>query len=226
MNNFSLLILCAGFGKRMLDLTKDVPKPLLKVNNKTLLGNAINFFTDIGFNEFFINTHYLHDKIETYLNKNFHDYPLNIIYEPSILGTGGGIKNIFNYTKSKNICVVNSDIFWEINNKSDIINFLDDFDYVTRCKILLSKENNFYGLKRNEGDFNIQNGIVSNWISGKEVLFYSGLQIVSKNIFDKKTKNFPMNEVWNNLIIDKNLKGSLMYSNLFHVGDKNSFDEF
>jgi len=35
-----------------------------------------------------------------------------------------------------------------------------------------------------------------------------------------------MNEVWNNLIINKNLKGSLMLSNIIHVGDKNSFVEF
>ena len=225
MHKFSLLILCAGFGKRMLDYTKSIPKPLLKVNNKTLLGNTINFFKDIGCNEFFINTHYLHNKIETYINNSYADYPLKVIYEPSILGTGGGVKNIFNYTKSKNICVVNSDIFWEINNRPDIVNFLEDFNYVTHCKILLSKKNNFFGLKKSEGDFNFQNGIVSHWASGSEVIFYSGLQIVSKNIFDKTTKIFPMNEVWNNLIVNKHLKGGLIHSNILHVGDKTSFDE-
>ena len=45
MKNFSLLILCAGFGKRMLDLTINSPKPLLKINNQTLLGNTINLFS-------------------------------------------------------------------------------------------------------------------------------------------------------------------------------------
>ena len=117
MFNFSLLILCAGLGKRMSHLTKNIPKPLLKVYNKTLLANTINFFTDIGCNEIFINTHYLHNKIETYVDRNFNNYPIKLIYEPLILGTGGGIKNIFNYTKSKKICVVNSDIFWQKNNK-------------------------------------------------------------------------------------------------------------
>ena len=32
-----------------------------------------------------------------------------------------------------------------------------------------------------------------------------------------------MNEVWNNLIIDKNLKGTLINSNILHVGDKSSY---
>ena len=43
MSEFSLLILCAGFGKRMASLTKNIPKPLLKVKNTTLLANNINF---------------------------------------------------------------------------------------------------------------------------------------------------------------------------------------
>ena len=67
---------------------------------------------------------------------------------------------------------------------------------------------------------------MSNWVEGNDVIFYSGLQIVSKTIFDKTPKIFPMNEIWNKLIIDKNLSGSLMQSNIMHVGDKNSYDQF
>ena len=71
----------------------------------------------------------------------------------------------------------------------------------------------------------IRNNIISNWSKGNEVIFYSGLQVVSKNIFDKTTNSFPINDVWNDLIVDKKLKGSLMQTNLTHVGDKNSFEE-
>ena len=223
MYKFSLLILCAGFGKRMLDLTIKKPKPLLNFNNKILLSNTINFFKDIGCNEFFINTHYLHTKIENYVNKNFSENNINLIFEPSILGTGGGIKNIFNYTKNKNICVVNSDIFWQKKNKLELLNFLQDYNNVTHCKILLSNKNSFFGLKKDRGDFSIKKKNVSNWSEGKDIIFYSGFQIVSKHIFKNKPKIFPMNEVWNNLIIDKNLKGTLINSNILHVGDKSSY---
>ena len=223
MSDYSLLILCAGFGKRMLNLTKDIPKPLLQVKDKNLLGNAINFFSEIGFKEIFINTHYLHYRIENYINKNFNNYPINLIYEPTILGTGGGVKNIFNYTKNKNICVVNSDIFWQKKNKLELLNFLQDYNNVTHCKILLSNKNSFFGLKKDRGDFSIKKKNVSNWSEGKDIIFYSGFQIVSKHIFKNKPKIFPMNEVWNNLIIDKNLKGTLINSNILHVGDKSSY---
>ncbi len=224
MRNFTLLILCAGFGKRMLDLTIDIPKPLLKINNQTLLGNTINFFNNIGCTEYFINSHYLHEKIENYINKNFKKLPIQLIYEPRILGTGGGVKNIFNYTKNNNICVVNSDIFWQPENRKCIINFLNDFNTIPYCKLLLSKENKFYGLKKTKGDFSISNGIVSNWIKGNEVIFYSGLQIVSKNIFNNKPNIFSMNDVWHELIVNKNLKGDFLDSKILHIGDKNTFE--
>ena len=226
MSDYSLLILCAGFGKRMLNLTKDKPKPLLKVKNKNLLGNAINFFSEIGFKEIFINTHYLHYRIENYINKNFNNYPINLIYEPTILGTGGGVKNIFNYTKNKKICVVNSDILWQMNNKLDILNFIHNFNDVDHCKILLSYENNFFGLKKKQGDFNIQNGVVSQWSNENKIIIYSGIQIVSKNIFEQTPTIFSMNKVWNNLINEKKIFENFMRSNIRHIGDKNTFDQF
>ena len=225
MTEFSLLILSAGFGKRMLDLTTKLPKPLLKINDQTLLSNTIHFFQQIGCKEFFINTHYLHEKIEIYLHRNFKNYRITLIHEPQILGTGGAVKNIFNYTKNTNLCIVNSDIFWQKNNTKDIINFIHTFENVSHCKILLSKKDNFFGLKKDKGDFNITEGIVSNWTKGKKILFYSGLQIVSKKIFKIKSNCFPMNMVWNDLIKNKNLKGQIMNSNILHIGDKISFLE-
>jgi len=110
MKNFTLMILCAGFGSRMLNLTRSTPKPLLKYKNKVLLKNTIDFFTNIGCDEILINTHYLHNKIKKYLDKNFKKYPIQIIYEKKILGTGGGVKNIFNKIFIVDFCILFNNI--------------------------------------------------------------------------------------------------------------------
>ncbi len=222
MKNFTLMILCAGFGKRMLNLTRNKPKPLLKYKNKILLKNTIDFFINIGCDEILINTHYLNKKINEYLDKNFKNYPIQIIYEPTILGTGGGVKNIFNHTKRKKICTVNSDIFWTKQNKSHIENFLLNYQNVLYCKMLLSKDVNFLGLKKETGDFNIKRNLVTNWKSNKEKLYYSGLQIVSKNIFKNNKKIFSMNEIWSKLIKKNQIRGYVIPSKIRHIGDKNS----
>ena len=225
MKNFTLMILCAGFGSRMLNLTRDKPKALLKYKNKILLNNTIDFFTNIGCDEVLVNTHYLHNKIKKYLDKNFKNYPIQIIYEKKILGTGGGVKNIFNYTKRKKICVVNSDIFWTKENKSHIEHFLSNYQNVSHCKILLSKDINFLGLKKEKGDFNLKRNVVTNWNSKNEKLYYSGLQIVSKNIFNNRKKIFPMNEIWTKLLKKSEIKGYVIPSKIRHIGDKKSYFE-
>ena len=219
------MIMCAGFGSRMLDLTKNKPKPLLKIKNITLLENSINFFLSIGCNRIFINTHYLYKDIENFIKKNFKDYPISLVYEPVILGTGGGIKNIFNFTKKENILVSNSDILWQDKNKKDIINFARDINDIKNCKLLLSKEKNFLGLKSSNGDFRIINNKVSRWTKEDEIIFYSGLQIVSPNIFKNTTNIFPMNTIWDNLIKQNNLIGEVIDSKITHIGDKKSFEE-
>ena len=54
------LILAAGYGMRMENLTKDTPKPLLKIKNKTLISYAIDLIKNMSFDKIYINTHYKH----------------------------------------------------------------------------------------------------------------------------------------------------------------------
>ncbi len=84
-------ILAAGFGKRMGDLTANLPKPLLPYKGKTLLDHSIDFAAELGITEFIVNTHYFAEKIHEHL-KNYSKYKFHISYEPEILGTGGGIR--------------------------------------------------------------------------------------------------------------------------------------
>ena len=61
------LILCAGYGKRLNPLTLNEPKPLLKINEISLLENCINLIKSLGIKQVLINTFYLKDKIEDFL---------------------------------------------------------------------------------------------------------------------------------------------------------------
>ena len=63
------LILCAGYGKRLNPLTLNTPKPLLEVNNLTLLENTINLVKNLGIKKIKLNTFYLKDKIQIFIKK-------------------------------------------------------------------------------------------------------------------------------------------------------------
>ena len=61
------LILCAGFGSRLNPLTLKTPKPLLKLNDKTMLEVCINLTLKLGVQKIFINTFHLGDQISKYI---------------------------------------------------------------------------------------------------------------------------------------------------------------
>ena len=227
MINFNLMILAAGYGKRMENLTKNIPKPLLKINNTTLLSNTINFFYNLGCNQFVINTHYLHNQINNYININHSNKNITISFEPEILNTGGGIKKAINYFNNKNIVITNSDIFWDQNNRKDVINFINKFHNIKNCSLLLSKKENAIGINKNDGDFIIKDNYLKRWKKNYPIFFYSGLQIVNSEIF----KNFPdtkfsINKIWDKLIENNKLEGNLMDSKLMHIGDKKTYSTY
>mgnify|MGYP006260914129 FL=1 len=55
-----VMILAAGYGKRLLPLTKETPKPLLKVGNKTLIQHNIEHLIKNDFTELVINLSLIH----------------------------------------------------------------------------------------------------------------------------------------------------------------------
>ncbi len=226
MKNFSLMILAAGYGKRMKHLTKEVPKPLLKINDRELLSYNIEFFLNIGCNKIVINTHYLHNEIKIFVEKKFSNNNINLIFEPELLNTGGGIKNALSYFGEKNFLVTNSDILWNDDNRKDINDFISEYQNIKFCKLLLVENKKFKGLKKKEGDFKLENSLISRWKKNDPHLYFSGLQIINPNIFSQiKQYSFSMNLLWDILIKYNQLQGQISNSVVTHIGDINSYNQ-
>ena len=64
------LILCAGFGKRLNPITLKKPKPLIEINNVTMLEKSINLIKELGINKIILNTFYLKDHISNFIKKH------------------------------------------------------------------------------------------------------------------------------------------------------------
>ncbi|MDC0585977.1 NTP transferase domain-containing protein, partial [Candidatus Pelagibacter sp.] len=104
------LILCAGFGKRLNPLTLDTPKPLIKLNNITVLETCINLIESLGVQNIFLNTFYLKDQIHNFINnKNFKSKITIVDDGNNILDTGGGIKNMLHHTSEDDVLIFNPD---------------------------------------------------------------------------------------------------------------------
>ena len=83
------LVLAAGYGERMLPLTRSFPKPLLPVLGVPVFEIVVRKLLRAGARSIHANLHHLPDAIERYAEGR--DLPVVFHREETILGTGGGI---------------------------------------------------------------------------------------------------------------------------------------
>jgi len=109
------LVLAAGLGTRLLPYTRHTPKPLFTIDNRPLLDIVLTRLADAGCRGAIVNTHHLHEKIESFLWHQRYPMPVQTRYEPEILGTGGAIANCADFLNSGPFLVINSDIYTDID---------------------------------------------------------------------------------------------------------------
>ena len=216
-------VLCAGFGKRLNPLTLDTPKPLIKLNNITVLETCINLIESLGIQQIIINTFYLRDQIHSFINNKKFRSKISIVEDgDKILDTGGGINNMMKHTSEENVLIFNPDTIWKKNYTNEIIE-MEKLYFSKQLKnilLLVKKELSFD--KNLGGDFDlIDNLIIKN---NDRKFIYTGCQIVNKKLLsDYKDKNFSISNVWNDLIKKKELYGFETTKEFYHLTDLKTF---
>ncbi len=213
------LVLCAGYGKRLNPLTLKNPKPLLKLNNLTLLENTINLIKKLGINEIKLNTFFLKDQIKIFIEEKNFDIKIDIIEDGNeILDTGGGIFNMINSLNEENFMVFNPDTVWSIDYL-DCIKEMENFYFLKKIQNILMVVNKNLSFDKNlRGDFDL----LDNQLNKKKLnqYIFTGCQIINKKIFASiKNKSFSILQIWNNLIKENKLYGYESKNKFYHVTD-------
>ena len=132
------IIMAGGKGKRLRPLTLSKPKPLLEINNKTLIEYSIDNLTKYGTKNVWISLGYLGSQIKNYLNSlKFKNVKLDYVSEKKALGTIGAISKVKQF-KNKNVLITNADLitdldlekfyFHHIKEKSDLTILVRKYD--------------------------------------------------------------------------------------------------
>jgi NDP-sugar pyrophosphorylase family protein len=108
------MLLAAGLGERLRPLTETTPKPLLPIAGRPLLVWNLLLLKRHGITEAIINLHHLGEQIVEALGDGAR-YGMRLAYshEPTLLGTGGGIKQATPYLKDGPFVVLNGDTLSE-----------------------------------------------------------------------------------------------------------------
>ncbi len=108
------LIMAGGYGKRLGDKTKKTPKPLLKIKKKPILEDILKKVETTKYKKIYLSTHYLHNKIEHYINKRKNKTTIQLLKEKKPLGTAGSIHFLKN-EEFDNLVVINGDIITDVD---------------------------------------------------------------------------------------------------------------
>jgi NDP-sugar pyrophosphorylase family protein len=89
------MILAAGYGTRLLPVTYTIPKPIVPLCGRPLMGWAVESLLRAGIRDFVVNLHHLPEPIERYLLDRYAaEARFEFSYEQEILGTGGGVRKV------------------------------------------------------------------------------------------------------------------------------------
>lgn len=181
------MILAAGLGTRMRPMTNDLPKALVKVNDKCLIEYGMALLKNAGITEIAINTHYQANKLKQYL-KDGRDFGVQLHYfdEPLLLDTGGGIFNALSFLKPEPFVVLSCDI-------------ITDFDVANLC---LRRDDDLAHLVmvpnpafKKEGDFGIENGRLT--LDAKETFTFANIGLYNPELFqDCSREPFPLKNLF------------------------------
>lgn len=207
-----VVIMAGGLGTRLNSLTKECPKPLLKVGGKPILEIIVESFAEQGFKQIFLSVNYKAEMIQDYFGEGEHrGVQLNYIHEKERLGTAGAL-SLLPERPTTPMIVMNGDILTHTSFDS-LLKFHETQDAVATMVV---REYDFqvpYGVVRLDGtkikainEKPVQRFLVN---AGIYTLSPEVLEYIPKNTFfdmptlfeylisaNQPTSAYPLREYW------------------------------
>ena len=215
------MVLAAGLGMRMRPLSETTPKPMLNVDGKPMIDWALDSLSNAGVRHAVINLHWLGEQIKDH-TKQRSNPALSFIEENPILETGGGILNALNHGLLGNggFYAINADQIWidgETPALEHLANVWDEekMDVLLLLQPLLSAKG-YDGA----GDFNLgSNGRVERrHENSMGELVFTGVQILSPNLFSAPVEQKPGEAFSLNILYDKAIEQGRLFA-IVHDGE-------
>jgi NDP-sugar pyrophosphorylase family protein len=109
-------VLGAGLGTRLRPLTNVAPKPLIPIFGKPLITFAFDHLIAAGIDHFVVNTHHLANQFtEQFSTGSYRERQVDLVHEPELLETGGGIKNAESFFGTEAFIVYSGDVLTDVS---------------------------------------------------------------------------------------------------------------
>lgn len=218
-----LVILAGGRGTRLLEFTKDLPKPMAIIGDLPILFHIMNYYSKFGVKEYIICAGYKKKIIENFFSKKINkkykkiltNWNINIVNTGLNTNTGGRVKRVEKYLlKDSHFFLTYGDALSDIN-----INKLEKFFLKQNREVAISvvKKKERYGAVISKGNliskFDEKNNFKK--ING-------GFMVVSSKVFKYLKKD---SDVFEKIVLEK-LAARKQLSGFNHSGFWQCVDNF
>ncbi|MGL4321611.1 MAG: nucleotidyltransferase family protein [Paracoccaceae bacterium] len=204
MQKIPVMMFAAGFGTRMGELTKDRPKPLIKVAGKTLIDHALEVVDGAAAGPVVVNLHYRGDQIRSHLTAR-----RDVLFSDEaerILETGGGLRKALPLLGERTVFTLNTDAVW--SGENPLQRLLSAWQPDRMDALLLLLPANKAKGHAAKPDFALDDmGRISRG-AGDETHVYVGAQILKTDrLAEIDGEVFSLNRLWNILMPEGRLAG-------------------
>lgn len=208
---YPLLMFAAGFGTRMKELTRDRPKPLIKVAGKPLIDHALGWARDAGVDPIVANLHYKADMLVDHLTPLGVD---TVVEAPDILETGGGLRHAMPKLGSSPVITMNPDAIWAGGNPIHLLTKVWDPDLMDALLVCVPTQNAVG--HTGPGDFAAD---ASGALRRGPGLVYGGVQIIKTDGLGQiDARAFSLNVLWDRMLARGRVHGVIYPGSWCDVG--------
>ncbi len=203
------MIFAAGFGTRMGDLTKDMPKPMLPLAGRPMVDHSIDLLREAGISRLVANTHYLPETLEAHLAER----GVMVLRENPILDTGGGLKAAASVLGKSPVITINPDALWLGSNP--VTALLTAWKPSMNGLLMLSETDT------ETSDFSLENGRIRR----KGRYRYTGLQVIrTDRLGEVPDTVFSLNRYWDHILGTAPLNGLVYDGPWMDIGTKDKLE--
>ena len=112
-----VILLAGGFGTRLSEHTKTIPKPMINVAGKPMLLHIMKLYAKYGYKDFYIALGYKGKIIKKFFNKKFFDWNIHLIETGENTMTGGRLKRLKKYIGKETFMMTYGDGLSNVNLK-------------------------------------------------------------------------------------------------------------
>ncbi len=192
---FPLMLFAAGFGTRMGALTKDHPKPLIKVAGRCLIDHALDLSDDRVISVKVVNLHYLGDQIAAHLQGREIAFSWEL---DQILETGGGLKAALPFLGDGPVITLNTDAVWAGHNP--LMTLAEAWDPAQMDVLFLLLPASSARSASGRSDFIMDSAGRVDWAKGRHGHHYLGAQIIHPRLLIETEPAFSLRGPWSRAI--------------------------